>query len=223
MPRMRRMPRLPRIPSAERVGALAAAWRERIPALPGRPDLPRVPAGALVAGLLSAAFLTLGVLASAASDAAPEEAAAATRGGGGAGSAHGLTASQRDGLPENSGTGARVVYSVAQQRVWLVGADGRVRRRYEVTSGGTPAPSGSHTVFARRAHGTGGDGRQVEHAVFFAQADGTNVGFSAPVRPLPPGRLSAPARLGAAIRESRADGEALWLFATIGRTVEVIR
>jgi hypothetical protein len=213
---------MPRLPSAERIGALAAAWRERIPALPGRADLPHVPSGALVAGLLSAAFLTLGVLASAASDAAPEEAAAATRGGA-AGSAHELTAVQRDGLPQSSGTGARIVYSVAQQRVWLVGADGRVRRRYQVTSGGTPAPGGTHTVFARRAHGTGGDGRQVEHAVFFAQTDGANVGFSAPVRPLPPGRLSAPARLGAAIRESRADGQALWLFATIGRTVEVIR
>ncbi|MEE4541810.1 hypothetical protein V2S66_07475 [Streptomyces sp. V4-01] len=206
---------------ASRVPARVRRWRPPIPGRPGAPELPRVPPGALVAALLTAAFITLGALASDASDAAPEEAAAATRGGV-ARTAHGLTAARQNGLPPRSGSGARVVYSVARRQVWLVGPDERVRRRYQVTPGGTPPPGGTHTVFARRALGVGGDGRRVEHAVFFAQLGDTNVGFSAPVEPLPAGRLAERAKLGAAIRESRADGQALWLFATIGRTVEVI-
>jgi hypothetical protein len=233
--------RMPRAQRTQRLADRVAGWRARVPAgtaeaaararagLAGsvarlwrmRADLPRVPAGVLVAGLLTTAFIALGALASAASDAAPEEAAAATRAGG-AGAAHGRGAARQDSLPADSGLGARVVYSLSQHKVWLVGADERVRRRYEVTSGAVAPPNGTHKVFARRSHGRGGDGREVEHAVFFAQVDNANVGFSAPVKPAPSTHPADPVKLGAAIREDRADGEALWLFATIGRTVEVI-
>ncbi|MEC3996478.1 hypothetical protein VSR01_24380 [Actinacidiphila sp. DG2A-62] len=181
-------------------------------------EVPRAPAGVLVAALLAAAFITLGSLAADASDAAAGEAAAATRGA----AAHERSPADRAGLPRGAATGARVVYSLAQQRVWLVGPDGRVRRRFDVTPGGTPAPLGVYQVFARRAQGVGADGVQVEHAVFFAKVDGSNVGFSAPMRDTAATRDPDPAKLGTAIREQRADGRALWVFATLGRTVDVV-
>ncbi|NGO40975.1 hypothetical protein G6048_01980 [Streptomyces sp. YC419] len=123
-------------------------------------------------------------------------------------------------LPGRSGSGQRVVYSVQADRVWLVAANDKVTRTFSVTPGTVdPAPD-TYTVTSRSGSITGSDGVAVEHVVRFASVDGTTIGFSAAVD----GSTPAPdtgKKLGG-IRESRADGDAMWEFATVGTKVVVV-
>lgn len=123
-------------------------------------------------------------------------------------------------LPGRSGTGERVVYGLTADRIWLVGADGSVERTFTVTPGTVdPAPA-AYTVTSRSASITGSDGVAIEHVVRFTTVDGVVVGFSAAVD----GTTKAPdatKKLGG-IRESRADGDAMWEFATVGRKIVVV-
>jgi hypothetical protein len=173
--------------------------------------MPRFASGTLVAAIVTGALAVVTFLTAQAADSAPANPYAAGHAAGAA------TACGHAGLPADCGSGMRVVYSVGGHRVWLVTGTERVLRAYRV-AGGVPAPSlGAHQVFARGAHGSGGDGAPVEHVVLFAQSGATNIGFSAAVGV--PKKTAAPT---AAIRESRADGDVLWAFATIGTTVEVV-
>lgn len=123
-------------------------------------------------------------------------------------------------LPEQSGSGRRVVYALKQHRVWLVGTDGEVRRSYEVwPSTVDPAP-GTYTVTSRSAQVTGSDGVPVEHVVRFASVQGTTVGFSASLDGSAP-ELD-PAKRTGGVREKRDDGTAMWEFATKGTKVVVV-
>ncbi|MFD4786998.1 hypothetical protein ACFWN1_07970 [Streptomyces sp. NPDC058459] len=123
-------------------------------------------------------------------------------------------------LPADSGRGERVVYSVDDDRVWLVDDRGRVTRTFGVRPGGVDPAPGSYWVTSRSHAVTGSDGVPVEHVVRFTAVDGVTVGFSAATR-------AAPAEPGSprtgGIRETRPDGDAMWRFATIGVPVVVIR
>ncbi|MCN9241454.1 hypothetical protein NGF19_11750 [Streptomyces sp. RY43-2] len=122
-------------------------------------------------------------------------------------------------LPGDSGTGERVVYALGDDRVWLVGADGKVRRTFEVTPGTVDPAPGTYQVTSKRPSGTGSDGVQVEHIVVFTLQPAV-IGFSAAID----GSTSAPdasKKLGG-IRESRADGTALWEFTKDGEKVVVV-
>ncbi|NUS11174.1 MAG: hypothetical protein HOY69_07165 [Streptomyces sp.] len=121
-------------------------------------------------------------------------------------------------LPLHSGIGKRVVYSIGQQRVWLVEDGTTVARTYAVVAGSVRPSKGLHHVFFRRDLGKGGDGKQVEHTVLFAMTGGVNIGFSAAVD----GTLPKPGTQSSAIRGSRADTAALWQFATMGLAIEVM-
>ncbi|MGI5457142.1 hypothetical protein ACQEWB_29060 [Streptomyces sp. CA-249302] len=124
-------------------------------------------------------------------------------------------------LPGNSGTGERVVYSLDDDRVWLVDARNRATRTFAVTPGSVDPVPGAYPVTSRSNTITGTDGTPIEHVVRFADVDGVAVGFSAAVKEA----KSAPdpgVRTGG-IRESREDGDAMWAFATIGANVVVIR
>ena len=86
-----------------------------------------------------------------------------------------------------------------------------------------PAP-GSYSVTSRSNAVTGSDGVPVEHVVRFATVDGVVVGFSAAVDgSTAPAPAPDPKVRTGGIREARADGDAMWTFATIGRTVVVVR
>ncbi|MER5433968.1 hypothetical protein [Streptomyces sp. NPDC002588] len=124
-------------------------------------------------------------------------------------------------LPGRSGSGRRVVYSVDDDRVWLVGMDGQVRRTFPVTPGRVDPLPGTYSVTSRSGRITGTDGTPVEHVVRFTTVGGVTIGFSAAVKDVTP-PSGAPVRTGG-IRESRADGNAMWDFATIGQQVVVIR
>ena len=124
-------------------------------------------------------------------------------------------------LPGDSGTGERVVYSLGDDRVWLVGTDNKVERTFTVMPGTVDPTPGTYAVTSRTAAGTGSDGKQVEHIVRFALSDGVVFGFSAAVDGSTP-KPDASKKLGG-IREARADGTAMWEFATINQKVVVVK
>jgi len=126
-------------------------------------------------------------------------------------------------LPAGSGTGERVVYSIDDDRVWLVSAGGRVESTFEVTPGTVDPLPGTYAVTSRSKAVTGTDGVPVEHVVRFTSVDGVVIGFSAAVDGATPQTDTTTAVRTGGIRESRADGEAMWMFATIGQKVVVIR
>ncbi|WP_406159716.1 hypothetical protein [Streptomyces canus] len=126
-------------------------------------------------------------------------------------------------LPPGSGTGARVVYSLRGHRVWLVGLGDKVIRTFEVTPGNIAPAPGVYAVTSRSNAVTGSDGTPIEHVVRFTSVDGVAIGFSAAVRDAaPPADSTTTAVRTGGIRESRADGDVMWTFATIGATVAVI-
>ncbi|WP_416984940.1 hypothetical protein [Streptomyces sp. T028] len=174
----------------------------------------------VVAGLMAASVATVGFLAYQASANVPP----------GLGKPHAASSAARKAprhkanptaLPRKSGTGRRVVYSLDGDRVWLVGMAGNVERTFRVTPGRVDPRPGAYGVTSRSGATTGTDGTPVEHVVRFASVDGVVIGFSAAVgdsRPAP----DAAVRTGG-IRQTRADGDAMWDFATIGQRVVVIR
>ncbi|WP_327697142.1 hypothetical protein [Streptomyces sp. NBC_00459] len=176
-----------------------------------------------VAGLTAAAIVTVGFLAYQASANAPLRPGAERTS-----SSEPVTASKvpRDtrhpgALPAGSGTGRRVVYSLDDDRVWLVGDNGRVRRSFSVAPGTVDPAPGSYLVTSRSNSITGTDGTPIEHVVRFTAVDGVSIGFSAAVDG-PVGQQDPEARTGG-IRETRPDGDATWEFAMIGEKVVVIR
>ncbi|KUN08308.1 hypothetical protein AQI95_07920 [Streptomyces yokosukanensis] len=125
-------------------------------------------------------------------------------------------------LPSASGTGERVVYSLDDDRVWLVDRTDQVERTYRVDPGSVDPVPGTYWVHSRSSAVTGTDGTPVEHVVRFTEVDGVAIGFSAAVSTAP-GPVAEPDARTGGIRETRADGEAMWEFATIGVRVFVIR
>ncbi|MFF8927996.1 hypothetical protein ACF1AO_12075 [Streptomyces longwoodensis] len=183
-----------------------------------------VSSAGIVAGLTAAALATVGFLGWQAAAHVPADLAHPAD----AARTSGISATKapRDSgrpaaLPSGSGKGERVVYSVDDDRVWLVGAAGTVLRTFTVAPGALDPSPGAYAVTSRANRVTGTDGTPVEHVVRFATAQGLAIGFSAAVDG---SALAAGAdvRTGA-IRASRADENALWSFATLGRRVVVIR
>lgn len=175
----------------------------------------------IVAGLTVAALATVGFLAFQASATVP----AGLRAPHAARSPEVSTSKAPDrkpgALPARSGAGQRVVYSMGRDRVWLVDPGEKVKRTFRVTPGTVDPAPGTYTVTSRSNAVTGTDGLPVEHVVRFATAENTTVGFSAPADGSAPQPNNPTVKTGG-IRESREDGNAMWDFATIGRTVVVI-
>ncbi|MFF8030501.1 MULTISPECIES: hypothetical protein [unclassified Streptomyces] len=175
----------------------------------------------VVAGLTAAALATVGLLGRQAAVNVP---AGLSRPGAGAAAAAHQVPRGGDGppaaLPARSGRGVRVVYSLDDDRVWLVEDGGKVRRTFGVSPSTVDPAPGTYRVTSRSRAVTGSDGVPVEHVVRFADVAGTVIGFSAAVDGSAP-RVDPGERTGG-IRETRADGAAMWSFATIGRKVVVV-
>jgi hypothetical protein len=123
-------------------------------------------------------------------------------------------------LPAGSGAGERVVYSVDDDRVWLVAASNKVTRTFEVSPGTVDPAPGVYRVTSRSNSVVGTDGTPIRHVVRFTSVDGVTIGFSTAVDDTPE-QADQGLRTGG-IRESREDGDAMWQFATIGVQVAVI-
>ncbi|GHH13587.1 hypothetical protein [Streptomyces lanatus] len=177
----------------------------------------------IVVGLTTAALATVGFLAFQASATVPAELSKprADRSPAVSTSKAPRDKKDPDALPSGSGTGRRVVYSLDDDRVWLVDTDGEVKRTYRVSPGSVDPLPGAYAVSSRSNAVTGTDGMPVEHVVRFATVDGVTIGFSTAVK----GATANPdptVKTGG-IRESSANGNAMWDFATVGRPVIVIR
>lgn len=124
-------------------------------------------------------------------------------------------------LPEDSGTGRRVVYALGAKRVWLVDQGDKVLRTYEVAPSTVSPRPGTFSVTTRSASVMGSDGVAIENVVRFATVDNVVIGFSAAVD----GSMASPdpQKKTGGVRERRADGTAMFKFATIGTKVVVIR
>lgn len=178
----------------------------------------------IVAGLTVAAIAAVGFLgyqASATAPAHPPKASAQQPAPPApAPSAHAADPAKPVAVPEGSGTGSRVVYSVGQKRVWLVGENGQEPKSFTVMPSTAHPKPGTYLVNSRSGAVTGSDGVPIEHVVRFATADGVVVGFSSRVDGQMP--EPDPSKKTGGIRMTRADGDALWSFATINSKVVVL-
>ncbi|MGX5214711.1 hypothetical protein ACWKT3_39550 [Streptomyces violaceus] len=132
------------------------------------------------------------------------------------------TASAPTRVPDGSGTGRRVVYSLGEKRVWLVDASEGSRRTFAVWPGTVSPDPGSYTVSSRNEGTTGSDGVQIEHILYFAAKSGVSVAFSNAVDGASPPPAASGTKTGG-VRMRKADGTALWAFGTVGTTVTVVR
>ncbi|MFI9268013.1 hypothetical protein ACIG5C_27040 [Streptomyces werraensis] len=173
----------------------------------------------IVAGLTAAALATVGYLGHRAAETVPPDLRRQTSGNP-APAPKAPRGHHAAALPPRSGLGQRVVYSLGRDRVWLVDTGDKVRRTFGVSPSTVDPAPGAYRVTSRSGRVTGSDGVPVEHVVRFASVDGTVIGFSAAVDGSAP--VLDPTERTGGIRESRADGAAMWRFATIGRAVVVV-
>ena len=150
----------------------------------------------------------------------------------GLGSADALELRDRDtldtALPLRSGEGRRVVFSEGRQRVWLVGAEDKVKRTYLVSgSVFDNLHQGTYEVYSRSEQAYGiDDSGTMKYFVRFAHGENAAIGFHD--IPIDDGRLvQSVSQLGmpqshGCIRQRRTDAIALWRFAPLGTTVVVV-
>ncbi|MGW3283545.1 hypothetical protein ACWDR3_02730 [Streptomyces sp. NPDC001002] len=124
-------------------------------------------------------------------------------------------------VPDGSGTGRRIVFSLGQKRVWLVGATDTASRTFAVWPGTVTPDAGTYTV-GQRTEGplTGSDGVRIEHVLYFTVKSGVNVAFSNAVDGSSPPPASGVQTGG--IRMGTADGDAVWTFGSAGTKVAVV-
>ena len=130
-------------------------------------------------------------------------------------------------LPEDSGSGRRVVYAVSQQRVWTVEADETISGSWLVSGRrGTPEP-GTYSIYSRSRWASSEGGRaRMEFMLRFARTSGLPIGFhSIPVdrngRPVQSEEELGQPRSKGCVRQRRAEAEHLWNWAPNGTTVQV--
>jgi hypothetical protein len=132
-------------------------------------------------------------------------------------------------LPANSGSGRRIVFAMADQRVWLVGdEDDDVERTYLVSGSLTDnLHPGTYSVYSKSEEAVGiDDSGTMKYMVRFAHGPNAAIGFhDIPV--LDGAKVQTVDQLGTpqshgCIRQLRADAKALWDFAPVGTTVVVV-
>jgi hypothetical protein len=132
-------------------------------------------------------------------------------------------------LPAGSGAGRRIVYSVAQQRVWLVDdvPTDHVDRTYLVSGRkGFPKP-GTFQVYSTSRYSRSGSLRLEYMVRFWRGPRGRAVGFhSIPVnrrgRPIQSEAALGRPRSSGCVRQRLSDAAYLWDWAPIGTTVVVM-
>ena len=131
-------------------------------------------------------------------------------------------------VPVDSGEGRRVVFDESDQRVWLVGRNGQIRRTYLVSGSiYDNLDPGAYEVYSRSEQAWGiDDSGEMKWFVRFTVGDNAAIGFhSIPTKDGEP--LQTRAELGTptshgCIRQAAPDAKAMWRFAQMGDTVVVV-
>ncbi|MYU20408.1 hypothetical protein GTY84_00735 [Streptomyces sp. SID8352] len=183
----------------------------------------RLPSWAWVSGLTVGAVAAVGFLAVKA-DQGPHPAApvAKPRPAASAGAHPAPKETAPPPAPDGSGSGRRIVYSLGQDRVWLIDASDTPRHSFAVWPGTVDPGPGTYRISTRREEPTtGSDGVRIEQILYFAQRNGVWVAFSNAVDGSSP-PPSAEGRTTGGIRLPKKAGDALWSFGTQGTTVMVV-
>jgi peptidoglycan hydrolase-like protein with peptidoglycan-binding domain len=134
-----------------------------------------------------------------------------------------------EALPANSGSGRRVVYSRAAQRVWAVEADGTVVKTHRVSGRLREPYAGTYHVYSRSMYTYSTENPDVKwrYMVRFTYGPGGGrIGFhEIPSRFGVP--LQSEAQLGqplsgGCVRQKTSDAQWMWNWAGIGTTVVVL-
>jgi peptidoglycan hydrolase-like protein with peptidoglycan-binding domain len=132
-------------------------------------------------------------------------------------------------LPANSGTGRRIVYSRAQQRVWAVEADGRVVKTHLISGRLYEPYAGTYSVYSRSMYTYSVADPDVKwrYMVRFAYGPGGGrIGFhEIPTRfgvPLQSESQLGQPLSGGCVRQSTADAIWTWNWAYLGTKVVVL-
>ena len=132
-------------------------------------------------------------------------------------------------LPENSGSGRRVVYDRAGQRVWAVDANEQIVRSWLVSGSkfSNEAP-GTHTVYSRSEMSTAWNGQAfLPNMIRYQQTEIGHIGFHGIPRHVSDNSVyQTTEELGTRLsggcqRQHDLDAEFLWAFADVGTTVVV--
>ncbi|GAT82575.1 hypothetical protein STXM2123_3275 [Streptomyces sp. F-3] len=124
-------------------------------------------------------------------------------------------------VPADSGTGRRIVYALAQKRVWLVDESDKPIRTFPVWPGTVSPDPDSYAISQRVPATTGSDGVEIENILYFAGKSGVFIAFSNAVDGSSPPPAASGAKTGG-IRMSKEDGAALWTFGEKGTRVVVV-
>ncbi|MCW2749933.1 MAG: hypothetical protein JWR83_1043 [Aeromicrobium sp.] len=131
-------------------------------------------------------------------------------------------------LPPGSGTGYRIVFDQSDQRVWLVGSNGKVERSYLVSgSKFNNLRPGTYAVNTRSRHARAFDGSgTMEYYVQFARGFTDPIAFHTVPRDLSGQLEETKAQLGTrqsagCVRQWLPDAIVLWNFAPVGTKVVV--
>ena len=133
-------------------------------------------------------------------------------------------------VPEESGEGRRIVYSVSAQRVWLIEADTSVLDTYLVSGRRNSPRPGTYRVFSKSLNARAARvNLTMKYMVRFTRASsGLAIGF----HDLPRYSNGEPMQIldqlgtyrsGGCVRQSRPNAERLYQWAPIGTTVVVLR
>ncbi|MGV4985531.1 hypothetical protein ACVB8X_25300 [Streptomyces sp. NRAIS4] len=186
----------------------------------------RLPSWAWVTGLTAGATAAVVALAVQADRGPHPTAAVAARPSPSASaSAHGSAAPHSPAapaLPDASGEGRRIVYSLGEKRVWLVDATGKATRTFTVWPGTVSPQPGRFSVTLRRQSLRGSDGVEIEHIMYFTKVEGVNIAFSNALDGSSPPPTTDGKKLGG-IRMHKQDGAALWSFGDQGTSVTVVK
>ena len=138
-----------------------------------------------------------------------------------------------EALPENSGTGRRVVYSNSAMRVWAVEEDGRVVKTHRVSGlAGIPSP-GEYTVWSRSLYTYSVNNPSIRwmYMVRFAWTPrGGNIGFHEIPTECDSGgchKMQTEEQLGQSlsggcVRQATPDAIWMWEWAQLGTKVVVL-
>ncbi|NOX29413.1 MAG: murein L,D-transpeptidase, partial [Actinobacteria bacterium] len=132
-------------------------------------------------------------------------------------------------LPDNSGSGRRVVYDRGGQRVWAVASDGEIIRSWLVSgSKYSNELAGTHTVYSRSDVSTAWNGKAwLPQMIRWLKTDIGNIGFHAiPLKVSDNSVYQTSDELGTRLsggcqRQANEDAAFLWEFAPVGTTIVV--